>query len=194
VIKLYTELNQRNTGRPEIDRSQLRDLLLNSLKPGTVNWDCALESLEQRDSLVLLKFRSGQTAEADLVVGADGTWSRVRPSVSDAVPVHTGVSFFECTIEKPSQELTKLVGNGSFFALSDRKGIVAQVNSGGVIRVYFSMACSERNELANAPYEVVRESLTKEYEGWNPEVLRPLDEAKGPFIFRPIYALPVEIE
>ena len=32
--------------RPEIERGPLRDLLLDSLQPGTVQWDCKLESSE----------------------------------------------------------------------------------------------------------------------------------------------------
>ena len=34
--------------RPEIERGPLRDLLLNSLRSGTVQWDCKLERSEER--------------------------------------------------------------------------------------------------------------------------------------------------
>src|ERR1700679_1556919 len=48
--------------RPEIERGPLRDLLLDSLQPGTVQWDCKLESAELRGEQVLLQFANGQTS------------------------------------------------------------------------------------------------------------------------------------
>src|SRR6202021_4344650 len=63
--------------RPEIERGPLRDLLLDSLQPGTVQWDCKLESAELRGEQVLLGFASGQIARADIAIGWDGGRSRV---------------------------------------------------------------------------------------------------------------------
>src|SRR5580693_7124154 len=40
--------------RPEIERGPLRDLLVDSLHPGTVQWDCKLESSEVQGEQVLL--------------------------------------------------------------------------------------------------------------------------------------------
>src|SRR6204780_3103566 len=64
--------------RPEIERGPLRDLLLDSLQPGTVQWDCKLESAELRGEQVFLGFASGQIALADIAVGSDGANSRFR--------------------------------------------------------------------------------------------------------------------
>ena len=43
--------------RPEIERGPLRDLLLDSLEPGTVRWDCKLESAEMQDKHGAITFR-----------------------------------------------------------------------------------------------------------------------------------------
>ena len=45
--------------RPEIERGPLRDLLLDSLQPETVQWDCKLEYAEMRGDQVLLRFAGG---------------------------------------------------------------------------------------------------------------------------------------
>src|SRR6202012_5899213 len=45
--------------RPEIERGPLRDILLDSLQPGTVQGDCKLEDSEFQGEQVLLHFRNG---------------------------------------------------------------------------------------------------------------------------------------
>ena len=68
--------------RPEIERGPLRDLLLDSLEPDTVHWDCKLESAELQGEQVLLRFASGRSALADIAVGCDGANSRFREQVA----------------------------------------------------------------------------------------------------------------
>src|ERR1700753_4108868 len=69
-------------GRPEIDRYQLRQILLNSLQPGTVKWKCRLRKVDEERGMINLHFDHGIETGFDLVVGADGAWSKVRPLVS----------------------------------------------------------------------------------------------------------------
>ena len=57
--------------RPEIERGPLRDILLDSLRPGTVQWDCKLESAEMQDGQVLLRFAGGKTALAGIAIGSE---------------------------------------------------------------------------------------------------------------------------
>ncbi len=134
---------EEGRGNPEIDRGQLRAILLNSLAPQTIRWGHKLERAEPiGDGRHRLHFAHGDTAEADLLIGADGAWSRVRRLLSDAVPVYTGVTFVETGLEDADlrhPELAQLAGSGTMMALDDNLGIVAQRNSGGHIRVYAGM-------------------------------------------------------
>ncbi|MGO4214328.1 FAD-dependent oxidoreductase, partial [Terriglobus sp. YAF25] len=68
--------------RPEIERGPLRDLLLDSLEPDTVQWDCKLDSSEIQGEQVLLRFAGGKTALADIAIGGDGANSRLRELVT----------------------------------------------------------------------------------------------------------------
>ena len=78
--------------RPEIDRTLLRDLLLASLPAGTVAWGHKLVSTERPGgSVTTLTFADGSAASADLLIGADGAWSRVRPLLSPAIPEYVGL-------------------------------------------------------------------------------------------------------
>ena len=81
--------------RPEIERGPLRDLLLDSLRPGTVQWDCKLESAEMQGGQVLLHFGGGKTALADIAVGSDGANSRLRALVTPLRPEYVGVALVE---------------------------------------------------------------------------------------------------
>jgi len=81
--------------RPEIDRAPLRDILLNSLQPDTVVWNSRFVSMEKQQEGWTLHFENGTTAYADLVIGADGASSKVRPYISIEKPVYAGVTLIE---------------------------------------------------------------------------------------------------
>ena len=75
--------------RPETDRPVLRGMLLNSLQPGTVQWGHQLTAVHVASSAGqkhVLRFANGQTQTADVVIGADGARSKIRPILTNATP------------------------------------------------------------------------------------------------------------
>lgn len=100
---------------PEVDRAQLRHLLARSLEPGTIRWGRRLARVDG-GSLV---FDGGGVEGADLVIGADGAWSRVRAALTDVVPSYTGVTFVEALftdVTARHPEIAALVGDGHMWA------------------------------------------------------------------------------
>jgi 2-polyprenyl-6-methoxyphenol hydroxylase-like FAD-dependent oxidoreductase len=74
---LYTEevANESSFDRPEIDRRELRQLLLESLKAGTIAQGHNLNNIEAlNNGQSKLQFDNGVVDIVDLVVGADGAW------------------------------------------------------------------------------------------------------------------------
>jgi 2-polyprenyl-6-methoxyphenol hydroxylase-like FAD-dependent oxidoreductase len=77
--------------RPEIDRVQLRQILLDSIPAHRVRWGKALKSVERDEGCKstspgaggwVLRFADGETETGfRMIVGADGAWSKVRPLV-----------------------------------------------------------------------------------------------------------------
>jgi 2-polyprenyl-6-methoxyphenol hydroxylase-like FAD-dependent oxidoreductase len=75
--------------RPEIDRYQLRGLLLDSVPAQRIRWGKALKSVERKEGHEgtaaagwVLRFADGSEEHGfRLVIGADGAWSKVRPLV-----------------------------------------------------------------------------------------------------------------
>ncbi|KAH9003414.1 monooxygenase FAD-binding protein [Lactarius hatsudake] len=196
-------------GRPEIDRGQLRQLLIDSLLPGTVHWDHGVESVRLSDddddkvSLIFTRPASSPPKKFDIVVGADGAWSRVRRFLSPAQPTYSGVTLVEGYLALDAaaadgdvtlQEAAKLVGRGTLFAVSDSRGIIVQRNSGGVVRVYAALRVPLGTfdaAVAQQDTRTLRADILQHFDGWAQQ-LRALIDTPGTtgFVTRPLWVLP----
>ncbi|KAK4683065.1 hypothetical protein QC764_121840 [Podospora pseudoanserina] len=80
---------------PEIDRWALRKVLLSGIPKEKVHWKKPVTSTTRDENgQIVLNFADGTTASGfGLVVGADGTWSKVRHLVTDAKPQYSGNLF-----------------------------------------------------------------------------------------------------
>ncbi|GGT41262.1 FAD-dependent oxidoreductase [Nonomuraea spiralis] len=185
--------------KPEIDRGRLRDLLLGSLEPGTVRWGHAVEEVAgPAEGPRRLRFADGTSAETDLVIGADGAFSRVRPAVSPAVPGYTGIGFLEAwfqDVDNAHPELAALVGQGGATAADGERALFAQRNGGDHIRVYVIQRLPAdwitANGLSTADTAGLRAWLLDAFSGWSPAMLRMITGNDGPYVDRPLFALPV---
>ena len=134
--------------RPEVDRIQLRGLLLDSLPEGAIQWGHKIRSISANSNGngkhdVHLETASGARTETfDLVVGADGAWSKVRPLLSDIKPYYSTISCLDTRIRSVDNlhpAISKLVGQGLYLAFSGKKGMVAQRNGDASIRTYIML-------------------------------------------------------
>lgn len=185
-------------GRPEIDRGQLRGLLLDSLTAGTVRWGRAVSKVApQSDGTCLVLFDDGAAEEFDLVVGADGAWSRVRPALSSAAPHYTGVTFVEtgfdqCDTRHP--DLARLVGNGSMLAKGVGRSLVAQRNSNGHIRAYIAFREPQDWHAAAGvdlgDEQAVEAHLLRMFDGWDESLRYILRSSDSGFVNRSLFVLP----
>src|SRR3954452_1097888 len=120
--------------RPEVDRADLRALLLDSLPEGTVRWGHTFESAGDG----LLRFADGSSAPYDLLVGADGAQSRVRPLLTDARPAPIGKNVVEIgipDIDRTHPDLAAMVGRGTYWVVGDGISLAAQRNGDGRVRI-----------------------------------------------------------
>lgn len=74
---------------PEIDRSKLRKVLLSPIPKSKIIWGKGVERSERdKNGQVVLTFTDGTTVSGfDLVVGADGTFSKIRHLVFRPSPL-----------------------------------------------------------------------------------------------------------
>jgi 2-polyprenyl-6-methoxyphenol hydroxylase-like FAD-dependent oxidoreductase len=179
--------------RPEIDRTALRNILLASLPPGMVRWDRRVDAITPRADGGYEVLSGGAVEHFDVVVGADGAWSRVRPLLTDAKPRYEAVTLVELGFDaKRHADVDALVGGGKMFAVGDNRVLIAQRNGHGHIRGYAGVRLVEnaaREWMTEAP-DHVRAILFQVFAGWAP-VLTGLIE-RGDFVaVRPLYALPI---
>ncbi|GAA3548512.1 hypothetical protein GCM10022222_35140 [Amycolatopsis ultiminotia] len=157
--------------RPELDRADLRDLLLDSLPEGVARWGHAYRSGGDG----VLQFADGSSATYDLLVGAE---SRVRALLTDARPEHTGQHAFELgipDIDRTHPDLAAMVGRGSYWARGNGQSLTAQRNGDGRVRVYLSFHHTAEDWLA----------------GWHAQFSTLIAACDGTVAARSISTLPV---
>jgi 2-polyprenyl-6-methoxyphenol hydroxylase-like FAD-dependent oxidoreductase len=181
-------------GRPEVDRGELKRILVESLPAGTVRWGARVVGVDP----TAVTLADGTTVESDLVVGADGAWSRVRPLLSAARPAYSGLSFVEThlsdvDVEHPGS--AAFVGPGTMFAFAAGKGVIAQRNGGGRIRVYLAMRADDENWVAGlvdpADPGQTRRRLLEIFDDFAAPLRALIADGDDVFVPRPIHALPV---
>jgi 2-polyprenyl-6-methoxyphenol hydroxylase-like FAD-dependent oxidoreductase len=190
----YEDSSWDEGGRPEIDRSALKRILIDSLPAGTIHWGTKV--IEVTPTSITLA--DGERVETGLIVGADGAWSKVRPLLSSAIPSYSGLSFVEAHLSDADSrypESAALVGPGSMYALGDGKGLIAQRNGDGHIRVYISL-CGDEDWVGSTVFDAddpaaTRARLLDIFAGWAQNLRALIADSDDRLIARPIYALPV---
>jgi 2-polyprenyl-6-methoxyphenol hydroxylase-like FAD-dependent oxidoreductase len=181
--------------RPEVDRADLRDLLLDSLPEDVVRWGHAFESAG--DGRV--HFADGSSAEYDLLVGADGAQSRVRALVTDARPAHIGQNAVEVgipDIDRTHPDLAAMVGRGNYWVLGDGKSLAAQRNGDGRVRIGLSFYHTGEDWIATSgiPFDdpaAARARLIELLPGWHPRITALIAACDDTVVARPFFTLPV---
>ncbi|WP_406237415.1 FAD-dependent oxidoreductase [Nocardia sp. NBC_01009] len=184
-------------GRPEVQRAELRQILLDSLPAGTVQWGRKLSGVralgEGRHELA---FSDGSTVVTSLLVGADGAWSRVRPLLSAATPDYTGESFVEIYLfdaDTRHPAAAKAVGGGSLIAPAPGNEIHAHREKDATLHTYVVLARSQdwfaAIDFTDAAAATAR--IAQEFDGWAPELTALITDGDTAPVWRPHYALPI---
>jgi 2-polyprenyl-6-methoxyphenol hydroxylase-like FAD-dependent oxidoreductase len=182
--------------RPEVRRGDLRQLLLDSLPPGTVQWGKKLAHVAPRgDGRHAVTFTDGTRVDTSVLVGADGAWSKVRPLVSAARPAYVGISFVETYLYDADVQHTAsahAVGGGGMFAVAPGKGITAHREPDGVLHAYTALRRPAEwfAALDFTDAHAVTATIAAEFAGWDPALTALITDSEAPPVLRALHTLP----
>jgi 2-polyprenyl-6-methoxyphenol hydroxylase-like FAD-dependent oxidoreductase len=157
------------SGRPEIDRSALRDLLLDSLPGDAVVWGHRLVAATPRpDGGWDLTFEGGHRTDCGILIGADGARSVVRSLLTD-VQLSYVATLVELNVEDVDRrhpDLAELVGPGNLWCIGVNQILAAQRLGDGSLRVGISLRAKDRDI---DTYRSKR-ALLDLFDGWDPRL------------------------
>jgi 2-polyprenyl-6-methoxyphenol hydroxylase-like FAD-dependent oxidoreductase len=179
--------------RPEVQRGELRQLLLDSLPPGTVHWGRKVTGVRALgDGGHEVSFADGATVVTTLLAGADGAWSKVRPLLTGATPEYVGITVVETFLfdgDDRHPAAAKAVGAGALYALAPGKGIVAHREGDGSLHTYAQLF-KPQDWLAGADDAAVVAGAVEEFAGWAPDLTALITDSDTPPVLRRLHTLP----
>jgi 2-polyprenyl-6-methoxyphenol hydroxylase-like FAD-dependent oxidoreductase len=201
--KTHVKVVETERGRPEVDRTQLRDMLIASLPAEKIKWGKRAKHVE----IGKITFQDGtEESGFELIVGADGAWSKVRQLLTHVPPFYSGISGLEIRlpdVDKRHPRVAEMCGKGSCFVFGgdDKNVMLMQRQGGGSVRIY---ACGSKPEgwVKEPGYDLndqdaVKAAFKKDYAAWAPEqvaALTDFDTTTGDEVIpRVLYMLPVGI-
>ncbi|MFF8916845.1 FAD-dependent oxidoreductase [Streptomyces sp. NPDC015032] len=197
---LFDQTDDGTGTSPEVQRGELRQILLDALPGGTVRWGHKATGVRAlAGGRHEVTFAGGTAVVTTLLVGADGAWSRIRPLLSDATPEYVGRSFVETCLHDADTRhpaTAKAVGGGTLVALDpdgDGKWLVAHREKGGTLHAYITLAKPQdwfaTFDFTDAAAATAR--IAQEYDGWAPELTALITAGRTAPVLRPLHALPV---
>lgn len=204
--------------RPEIDRGALRRILVESLPEGVVRWGHRLKEIRlaagddkrptDNELIFLVETTTDENKEVvlsgfDLIVGADGGWSKVRSqALSSIKPYFSGVMYHELNIpdaKNTAPEVYAFNNRGSVFAYRDFEKIALQQMGDGSIQMSVMYRVEDETQVTKTGFDgndldatkkALRERLR--VEGWHPLLDEAIAQAQGKTTPRGLFMLPVD--
>ena len=159
---------------PEINRNDLRTILLNSLQNDTVIWDRKLVTLEPDKEKWILTFEDKPSETADVVIIANGGMSKVRKFVTDTAVEETGTFNIQADIHQPEVNCAgffQLCNGNRLMAAHKGNLLFANPNNNGALHFGISFKTpDERKNKTQIDFQdkhTVVDFLLKEFYDWD---------------------------
>lgn len=195
---LFESPDDGSGGRPEVQRGELRQMLLDSLPPGTVRWGHKVATIRPLgEGRHAIGFADGGAVITQLLVGADGAWSKVRPLLSPVKPRYAGMSYvetylFDARARHPSSAAA--VGSGQMAALAQGRAIMAHRERNDTLHAYVMLARPPEwfDDIDFNDRAAAAARIAGEFSGWAPALTAMITSSDTVPLLRPLYALPHE--
>jgi tetracycline resistance monooxygenase len=197
VLFTKTPTPENQHDNPEINRNDLRKLLLHSLTTDTVVWDSKCTGLEVQSGKWLLQFEGKLDATADLVIVANGGMSKVRSYITDAETEDTGTYIIQGDVSQPEincPEFYQLCDGHRLMTAHQGNLLVANPYNNGILTYGIIFKKPEEwihDELSSQNTSSISSFLTDRFSQWN-EVYKQLFRATSSFWVLPTKKLPLD--
>jgi len=163
-----------------LHRADLVDLLAEALPAGVLHCGHRCIAFEQDGNMARVSFANGASAQADLIIGADGIHSELRPYVyASSEPVFSGSVAYRGLVphervpDWPTDRWQMWLGTGRHF-------LAFPVRAGKLINyVGFVPSDKEMKESWTAPGDP--DVLRRAFAGWDPRIHQLLNEVQQTF-------------
>ncbi|KAF2082284.1 FAD-dependent oxidoreductase [Flavobacterium sharifuzzamanii] len=183
--------------RPEIDRSVLRNILLNSLSVNSIVWNSQFTSMEKENNGWRIHFKNGTNVYADFVIASDGANSKVRPYISTEKPIYSGITMIEGTIynaKENAPNLFEFSKGGKVLAFGKEQTIMYGTKGDGSLMFLLSSKIPENwiaeNHLDFKNNKQIFDWFKQVYKDWGSEWDELFKSKELYFIPRPQYYFP----
>ncbi|MBE9127435.1 MULTISPECIES: FAD-dependent monooxygenase [unclassified Coleofasciculus] len=160
-------------------RPELQQILYESLPAGTVRTGIAFEHFEDTGDGVRVFFNDGSIAEGDILVGADGLYSKVRARLNDREqleqPIYSGMCCWRGYFNRSNLPLDDRYSWGEFWGQGNRFGYF-DVGGGRFGFYAFKNTESGGNDDAVGGSLKVMRSLFSDYADPVPAIIESLDQ------------------
>jgi len=183
---------------PEMNRNDLRQLLLDSLASGTVVWDRKCTGISVYKGKWLLHFENKTEQTADFVIGANGGMSGIRKYVTDSAVEHTGTFIIQGEVFQPEttcRDFYQLCHHHILMAAYEGNLLVAHPDNKGILtyNVIFKTPASwvHGNGVNFQDTDRIREFLSDRFTHWHEYYLQVF-HATSAFRGLPARKLPLD--
>ena len=199
-VILFDKPGDPSSSRPEVDRGELRAMLIDSLAPDAIQWNHKAAFLASSgNDRHEITFTNGAKTTVDLLIGADGAWSKVRPLVSGAKPVYSGTCFIEIALAAGDARYAAsvaVIGTGTLMAVAPGRGILAHRYPNGMVVGYVALN-KPLDWVLSIDFKDARAGLAliaEQFPEWATHLTNLIKGSTADPMLRPIHALPVGLE
>lgn len=209
-----------NTDKPEIDRKDLRNLLLSSIPTDRIRWGCPVQHVRKENDGSISVHTNGRVELGfHLVIGADGAWSKVRKQVKRTSvllktqktfvtnqslqviftePEYSGTHFFTTFIQPGNttySSAASMVGKGNYLAMSKGRQIFLHYLGDGSYHLSVGVKLPDsqtvkKSTVLHDPLTLWESLLLNEFDGWAQELTEFIKSSALAFRSWPLYSSP----
>lgn len=160
-----------------VHRGDFHELLIKALPSAAISFGKSLVRVEDRGDDVVMHFADGTTAEADIVIGADGVNSKIREELlGPELPKYAGYLAHRAVFPTPDVKPNMLPFDACVKWWSDDRHMMVYFVTGKADELYYVTGVPvEQWDLNDRWLPSSRDEMRETFQGWHPTVQALID-------------------